>query len=41
MDTTEVTPKVIKMTPKLSFGTAVRDWQEGINVARLRDERAA
>lgn len=40
MDTEQTAPKVIPMTSKLSFGTTVRDWQEGINVARLREERA-
>ncbi|MGD0023011.1 MAG: M24 family metallopeptidase [Xanthobacteraceae bacterium] len=31
---------MVKMASKLSFGTAAADWQERINVARMRDERA-
>jgi Xaa-Pro aminopeptidase len=31
---------MVKMASKLAFGTAAADWQEGINVARMRDERA-
>jgi len=31
---------MVKMASKLAFGTAAADWQERINVARMRDERA-
>jgi Xaa-Pro aminopeptidase len=31
---------MVKMAAKLSFGTAAADWQERINVARMREERA-
>ncbi len=30
-----------RMAPKLTFGNTISDWQERINVQRLRDERAA
>ncbi|MBI4331109.1 MAG: aminopeptidase P family protein [Chloroflexi bacterium] len=32
---------MVRMAPKLTFGTAIADWQERINVARMREERAA
>lgn len=32
---------MVKMASKLTFGNTVADWQERINVQRLRDERAA
>lgn len=32
---------MVKMAAKLTFGNAIADWQERINVARLREERAA
>ena len=31
---------MVKMASKLSFGTAAADWQERINMARMREERA-
>src|SRR3972149_12217409 len=31
---------MVKMAPKLAFGPALADWQEGINVPRMREERA-
>ena len=31
---------MVKMAAKLTFGLGATDWQERINVARLRDERA-
>lgn len=31
---------MVKMASKLAWGTATADWQERINVARMRDERA-
>ncbi len=31
----------MKMAPRLTFGTSIVDWQERINVERLRNERAA
>ena len=31
---------MVKMTPKLTFGTAMSDWQERINVTRMQAERA-
>lgn len=31
---------MVTMASKLTFGTSTADWQERINVARLRDERA-
>ncbi len=32
---------MVKMAEKLTFGNTIADWQERINVSRLRDERAA
>lgn len=32
---------MVKMTPKLTFGTGFTDLREGINVARMREERSA
>ncbi len=32
---------MVKTASKLTFGNTVADWQERINVARMRDERAA
>ncbi|MBI4330223.1 MAG: aminopeptidase P family protein [Chloroflexi bacterium] len=32
---------MVKMAEKLTFGNTLADWQERINVARLREERAA
>ncbi|HLC25826.1 MAG TPA: aminopeptidase P family N-terminal domain-containing protein, partial [bacterium] len=31
---------MVTMAPKLTFGTATADWQERINVIRMREERA-
>jgi len=31
---------MVTMAPKLTFGPAVADWQEGINVPRMREQRA-
>ena len=31
---------MVKMAKKLTFGTAIADWQERINVERMRGERA-
>ena len=31
---------MIRMAPKLTFGTSISDWQERINVERMRRERA-
>ena len=31
---------VVKMASKLTFGTGIADWQERINVERMRRERA-
>jgi len=32
---------MVKMASKLTFGTAIADWQERINVERMRRERLA
>ena len=32
---------MVKMTPKLTFGPGVSDLREGINIPRMREERAA
>ncbi|MBI4331117.1 MAG: aminopeptidase P family protein [Chloroflexi bacterium] len=32
---------MVKMAAKLTFGNTIADWQERINVARMREERAA
>ena len=29
-----------RISTGLTFGTSVADWQEGINVSRMREERA-
>ena len=31
---------MVKMAPKLTFGTSIADWQERINVERMNRERA-
>lgn len=31
---------MVKMSDKLTFGTSIADWQERINVERMRKERA-
>jgi Xaa-Pro aminopeptidase len=31
---------MVKMSPKLTFGTDIADWQERIDVSRMRAERA-
>lgn len=32
---------MVKMSSKLTFGNSIADWQERINIQRMRDERAA